>query len=67
MFRGSSPLALGPLELQHPRADVPGAWPVAKPRVDVRFRDRCVQSKPLETQCFNVAEHLPPVSEPVIT
>ena len=31
MFKGVSPLALEPLELQQPRADVPGAWPVANP------------------------------------
>ncbi len=31
VFKGSSPLALQPSELLRPRADVPGAWPVANP------------------------------------
>ena len=31
MFKGISPLALQPLELLRPRADAPGAWPVANP------------------------------------
>ena len=31
VFKGSSPMALQPLELLRPRADVPGAWPVANP------------------------------------